>query len=118
MNYQQLLEQVKHHVIQLFKTKRDSKLVYHNLAHTESVVSNAAQIARHYQLDEKDFFIVMTAAWFHDTGYLTGGAQDHEIRGAELGSEVFEREAGRRRKRYESVRQCIMATRMPQSPVA
>ena len=70
MNYTQLLEQVKQHVIHFFKTKGDQKFAYHNLSHTEAVVSNAAKIASHYQLGEKDIFIVMTAAWFHDSGYF------------------------------------------------
>jgi HD superfamily phosphodiesterase len=71
MNYHQLLEKVKQNAVDYFNAKADQKLVYHNLAHTESVVSNARQIARHYQLSEKDFFIVITAAWFHDLAILT-----------------------------------------------
>jgi len=115
MNYQQLLEQVKQHVIRYFKTKGDQKLAYHNLAHTESVVSNAGQIARHYRLGEKDFFIVLTAAWFHDTGYFTGGAEDHELRGADIAVK-FLREIQVDEEVIQMVRQCILATRMPQSP--
>lgn len=115
MNYQQLLEQVKQHVIRYFKSKEDQKLAYHNLAHTESVVSNAGQIARHYQLGDKDFFIVMTAAWFHDIGYYTGGAEDHEMRGAEIAAK-FLKENQVDEETIQSMRQCILATRMPQSP--
>lgn len=115
MNYQQLLEQVKQHVVRYFKTRGDQKLAYHNLAHTETVVSNAGQIARHYQLGEKDFFIVMTAAWFHDTGYLTGGAEDHEMRGADIAAK-FLKESQVDEETIQMMRQCILATRMPQSP--
>jgi predicted metal-dependent HD superfamily phosphohydrolase len=115
MNYQQLLEQVKGNVIRYFKAKGDQKLAYHNLEHTESVVSNAGQIARHYQLGERDFFIVMTAAWFHDTGYFTGGAEGHEVRGAGMAAK-FLKEIEADEETIQSVRQCILATRMPQSP--
>jgi predicted metal-dependent HD superfamily phosphohydrolase len=115
MNYPHLLEQVKQHVIRFFKSKGDQKLVYHNLAHTESVVSNAGQIARHYQLGEGDFFIVMTAAWFHDTGYFTGGSEGHETRGAAMAAK-FLKETGADDETIQAVSKCILATRMPQSP--
>jgi predicted metal-dependent HD superfamily phosphohydrolase len=115
MNYQQLLEQVKQNVIRFFKAKGDQKLAYHNLAHTESVVSNAGQIARHYQLGEKDFFILITAAWFHDTGYFTGGSEGHEMRGAEMATK-FLKENQVDDDTIQAIRQCILATRMPQSP--
>jgi len=116
MNYHQLLEQVKQHVTRFFKAKGDQKLAYHNLAHTESVVSNTGQIARHYQLGEKDFFIVMTAAWFHDTGYLTGDGVDHEQRGSEIALK-FLRDTGAEEETIQAIRQCIIATSMPQRPV-
>ena len=46
------------------------------------------QIADHYQLNERDFFIVTTAAWFHDIGYLNG-AENHEEKGAEMAQDIF-----------------------------
>jgi predicted metal-dependent HD superfamily phosphohydrolase len=115
MNYQQLLEQVKHNVSRFFKAHGDQKFVYHSLEHTESVVSNAGQIARHYQLAEKDFFIVMTAAWFHDIGYLSGGSADHEMRGAGMATK-FLKESQVDEETILAIRQCILATRLPQNP--
>ena len=115
MNYTQLLEQVKKHVVLFFKTKGDQKFVYHNLSHTEAVVSNAAKIAGYYQLGEKETFIVITAAWFHDTGYFTGDPLDHETRGADIAA-AFLKGIGVDDETTEAVRQCIIATRMPQSP--
>jgi predicted metal-dependent HD superfamily phosphohydrolase len=115
MNYTQLLEQVKQYVIQFFKTKGDPKFVYHNLSHTEAVVSNAAKIVSHYQLGEKDFFIIITAAWFHDTGYFTGNPAEHEARGADIAAGYL-RETGMPEDICEAVRRCILATRMPQTP--
>lgn len=115
MNYQQLLEQVRSFIVKFFKARDHSDLVYHDLAHTESVAANAAQIGQFYQLNERDFFIVVCAAWFHDTGYLTGGAQDHESRGAEMASSFLkDRQADP--EVITAVRDCIMATRMPQNP--
>ena len=88
MNYAKLLDDVKYEVIRLFHKHAQERLQYHNQAHTEYVVSKAGEIARFYELNDKDFFTVITAAWFHDIGYYTGGAYRHEIRSAEM-AEVF-----------------------------
>src|SRR5688572_22088409 len=116
MNYRQFLEQVKQYTIHFFKSKDTQKLLYHNLEHTQMVVANTEQIAGHYQLGEKDFFVVMTAAWFHDTGYLNGDPAEHEQRGADIASR-FLKDAGVEEETIQAVRQCVMATRTPQSPV-
>ncbi len=115
MNYTKLIEQVKQYVVHFFKAKEEQKFAYHNLSHTGSVVSNAAKIASHYQLGERDVFIITAAAWFHDIGYFTGGPADHEIRGADMAAGYL-KEIGIDDETIWAVQQCIVATRMPQSP--
>jgi len=117
MNYRQFLDQVRQYTIHFFKSKDTQKLLYHNLEHTQMVVANAEQIARHYQLAGKDFFIVMTAAWFHDSGYLTGDPADHEQRSADIAAR-FLNDIAVEEDTIQAVRQCILATRMPQSPAS
>lgn len=115
MNYTQLQEQVKQHVLHFFKTNEDQKFAYHNLLHTEAVVSNAARIASHYQLGEKDFFVITTSAWFHDIGYFAGGPNGHEARGADIAAD-FLKSLGINDEAIQAVRQCIVATCTPQAP--
>jgi predicted metal-dependent HD superfamily phosphohydrolase len=115
MNYTSLLEQAKHYVTRFYKSHEAAKYIYHNLEHTEGVVAFASKIARHYQLNEKDFFIVNIAAWFHDMGYCTGEPTGHEQRGADMAA-AFLKERGVDEETITSVHHCIMATRMPQSP--
>jgi len=117
MNYRQFLDQVRQYTIHFFKSKDTQKLLYHNLEHTQMVVSNAEQIARHYQLGGKDFFIVMTAAWFHDSGYLTGDPADHEQRSADIAARFLD-DIAVEDDTVQAVRECILATRMPQSPTS
>ena len=112
MNYTQLIEQVKQYVIHFFKTKGEQKFAYHNLSHTEAVVSNAARLAQHYKLEEKDTFIVMTAAWFHDSGYFTGDPIDHETRGSAIAAQ-FLRGMSVDDETIQAAQRCILATRMP-----
>lgn len=93
-----------------------SRLPYHNMLHTEKVVEAAKQIASHYQLNERDFLVVVTAAWFHDMGYYSGDTTGHEVKGAELAA-AFLKEQNADDAIINEVKGCIMATQMPQQPV-
>ncbi len=114
MNYQALVEQIRHHVISLFSARQRPDLVYHNLEHTQTVVDHAKKIAQHYQLSEPDHFVVMAAAWFHDTGYLEG-RHYHEENGAKK-AEEFLKQHQVSEETISAVKHAILATRMPQSP--
>jgi HD superfamily phosphodiesterase len=114
MNYYALLDEIKQYVTSFFHTHANDKLVYHNLVHTENVVNAAIEIANHYRLSDLDYFIVVTAAWFHDIGYYTEPAR-HEERGAEEAS-IFLKRKGVEETTIQTVANCIRATRMPQSP--
>lgn len=114
MNYKLTLEQVKDYVVAYFEMHPNPKLVYHNLEHTKEVVKNTTQIANHYQLSDKDFFIVITSAWFHDTGYIID-LGNHEEKGAQLASD-FLKKIGAPADVRDAVVQTILSTKMPQKP--
>lgn len=88
---------------------------FHNALHTHDVVEAAEEMATYYQLNSQDRFIVICAAYFHDIGYLFGGAKDHENRGAECAAQ-FLKEQEVSQDIIEQVKGCIMATKMPQAP--
>jgi predicted metal-dependent HD superfamily phosphohydrolase len=114
MNYRILLEKVQNHVEQLFKTPDASNLLYHNLTHTQKVVEAATQIANHYALDDHDFFIVVTAAWFHDVGYLHATAGHEEIGADEAAALLTRLDVSD--NIIEKIKHCILATKLPQHP--
>ncbi|KAI9447062.1 metal-dependent phosphohydrolase HD sub domain-containing protein [Russula earlei] len=114
MNYQPILEKVQHYAQHHFETHTNDNLVYHNQEHTKNVVAAAAQIANHYQLSDHDFFVVLTAAWFHDLGYYTSPAA-HEEEGARLAG-AFLQENNIDEATIQAVKQCIIATKLPQNP--
>ncbi len=114
MNYYTLLDEVKQYVTTFFHTHANDKLVYHNLVHTENVVNAAIEIGNHYRLNDVDYFIVVTAAWFHDIGYYTEPGR-HEEKGAEEAA-VFLNRKGVDATTVETVANCIRATRLPQNP--
>lgn len=115
MQLQTILAAVENHVKQLFQQHHNEKLLYHNLDHTLGVVASATSLAGHYQLKEEDNFVVLTAAWFHDVGYLVGPSKDHEAAGAKQAASFLATQ-GVDAKWIQQVEACILATQMPQSP--
>jgi predicted metal-dependent HD superfamily phosphohydrolase len=114
MNYYNLLDETKQYVTGYFSSHANDKLVYHNQQHTEQVVTAATEIANHYRLSDRDYFIVVAAAWFHDLGYYTDPVH-HEDRGADEASFYLKRK-GVEEEITQTVAACIRATRMPQAP--
>jgi predicted metal-dependent HD superfamily phosphohydrolase len=114
MDYKSLLKKVEHYATDSFFHTDLEKLPYHNLKHTQSVASYSGQLAHHYQLGERDFFVVVASAWLHDLGYAIDRA-NHEAEGAESGG-VFLSKMGVEAADVESVKGCILATKLPQNP--
>src|SRR5882672_9701031 len=115
MDYNIILDQTQQYVRNFFTSHVDERIVYHDRTHTEQVVEAAMMIAQHYQLNEKDFFIVNVAAWFHDIGYYKGGGPGHEGKGAQM-AEAFLTGTGVDAGVIDSVKGCIRATKLPQQP--
>jgi predicted metal-dependent HD superfamily phosphohydrolase len=114
MNYQDLLKQVNEYAVEYYKLHYNPILFFHNKQHTEYMAGKTAQIANHYQLNDRDFFIVMTASWFHDLGYMVD-LNCHEEESAKLAG-TFLRNHNTEEGIIADVSSCIMATKMPQSP--
>jgi predicted metal-dependent HD superfamily phosphohydrolase len=108
------LDEIKQYVTSFFHTHANDKLIYHNLGHTENVVNAAIEIANHYRLSDLDYFVVVTAAWFHDIGYYTDPSR-HEEKGAEEAAAFLKRQ-GIDETTIQTVANCIRATKLPQSP--
>ncbi|RFM28929.1 Pycsar system effector family protein [Deminuibacter soli] len=118
MNYQKLLQEVEKYVSDFYFDHHNPKVLYHNQDHTNYVVNAAIQIANHYQLDDKDFFTVVAAAYFHDLGYFSNNGNDiatHETRGAGI-AEAFLTQKEVDPAVVDQVKKCILATHMPQQP--
>ncbi|MEO6732630.1 MAG: Pycsar system effector family protein [Ferruginibacter sp.] len=116
MNYQQITCEVKQYVVTYFANNSNTELLYHDIHHTETVVDAAMQIGAHYQLNEHDFFVVVTAAWFHDMGYcMAGTAEMHEQKSTES-AESFLKEKDVSEATIAAIKNCIMATKVPQHP--
>jgi predicted metal-dependent HD superfamily phosphohydrolase len=114
---EQILSAARHYVTEFFTQKVNPVFVFHNLDHTESVAQACSQIADYYQLSEEDRFVLMIAAWFHDTGYSSGKVEGHEDISVQIATQ-FLQEHGVTEALIQRVTSCIKATQMPQSPVS
>ncbi|MFZ4861510.1 Pycsar system effector family protein [Sphingobacterium sp. Mn56C] len=113
---EQLIEDIQIYLkdyAEKFDCKRD--FCFHNTQHITDVVDAVQEMSGYYKLDENDRFVLTTAAYFHDVGYLTGGPAGHEERGAIFAARYLS-EKGVPAALIEKVQACIRATRMPQQP--
>ncbi|MCA5004943.1 Pycsar system effector family protein [Sphingobacterium bovistauri] len=112
--YTEILDKVKTH-IQSFYSKDSECYCYHGIEHTSQVVNAVQEMSLHYELSEEDNFIVTTAAYFHDLGYINGGSLGHEKRSVTLAENFLEQE-NVPKPEILKIANCILSTQMPQSP--
>lgn len=114
-NQSPLIQDARSLVTELLTTKLSKSIKFHTLQHTQEVVAAAEKLATHEQLTEDDQLALIIAAWFHDTGYTSGQAKDHEIVSQQLATGFLTARAASQ-ELISKVTGCINATRMPQSP--
>lgn len=106
MNYGELINTAETFVIKYIHKHDDSRLLYHNLGLTKNIVAVANEIAEHYSLEEKERFVVATAAWFLNIGYYKDVLHP-AMAGAEI-AEGFLNKARIGNDTIESVRNCML----------
>lgn len=92
----------------------NSRLVFHNLQHTQNIVSVANKIAIHYSLDEKDTFVVTAAAWFLFVGYYKDSLHPDEASVKMM--EDFFTKAGLEIEAIEAIKKCMLAPNAASAP--
>lgn len=109
-----ILQKVEDHVTYLLSKNTPVNNVYHSIDHTREVVDAAKIIGGASNLTDEELEIVILAAWFHDLGYLDkiDGHEEISARYAEefLAEENYPAES------IKKIKNCIMATQLPQSP--
>jgi len=92
----------------------DKGIFYHNFEHTKEVVSAAKLIASKEGVDDSDIEIIELAALFHDIAYKDAPF-DHEEKSAEIAVQFLKNNSYNVEK-TEQVKECILATKIPQNP--
>lgn len=118
MNEQQLhiLKDTERIVTSIFQNKVNPLFVFHNLEHTIQVVTAAEEIEGYYQLNNEDQFVLFISAWFHDTCFSSGYAEEHEKESIKLVKEFLSPRFADQ-EMILRIAACIQATHMPQQPL-
>lgn len=114
-SFSNLIQHVAIYVRGLYAQNQGPALLYHNLEHTETVVQRTYKIAANYSFTEREIFILVAAAWFHDTGHLFGAPEYHEERGVSIMTDYLTTKKVEK-KIIDAVAGCILATKLPQAP--
>lgn len=90
-------------------------LTYHNAGHIEGVIRDSSYLMEQEGIPQEDRWLILTAALFHDSGFLKG-YQSHETISCGIAQETlpafdFTPAA------IDAVCQMIMATKLPQTPL-
>lgn len=112
-----LLTHAREYASNLILTKVSKSVKFHTLQHTEEVVAASERLAEHQQIGEEDRLALLVAAWFHDTGYSSGIAKNHESVSVQLATEFLNNHSVSAEFSGKVIG-CITATQMPQNPAS
>src|SRR5436190_1657357 len=114
MNYEMLINQAENFVTKYMHEHINPALLFHNISHTETVVSITRQLAKHYEVNDKEFFVVVTGAWFLSSGYYVD-VLNPEQAATELLEACFN-DSEVDNETIQSIKGCILAVKIPQHP--
>lgn len=110
----QIIAEAAEYVSRLLSGELKKEFCYHNFLHTLYVVNKTDMLCDATGVTKHDKKILLTAAWFHDTGY-TIRIDGHEQAGA-LIAQNFLRSQNIDAEDIAMVKACILATQYPQQP--
>jgi uncharacterized protein len=107
-------QQVKEFILGTLKKELPGYLFYHNIDHTVDVLEAAENIADQEGIAENDKELLLTAALFHDTGFLKA-REGHETESCNI-ARYYLPAYNYKPDEIERICDMIMATKLPQSP--
>lgn len=108
-------EQARQYAANRLERELSPSLLYHGITHTrDEVVPAAETLAGMEGIQGQLLRLLLTAAWFHDIGYVEQPLY-HELISARIVCKVLPG-FGYTEKQVETVRWAILATALPQSP--
>lgn len=110
-----VLQEAQTMVTGMLQNKLSKNIKFHTLQHTQEVVAACQVLADNLHVGEDDRFALYLAAWFHDTGYTSGSGTGHEEVSIRIANEFMNTKQINEEVKAK-VRNCINATKMPQTP--
>jgi uncharacterized protein len=112
----QSFEQAKQYVLHRLENELSPGFYYHSPEHTKGdVVPAAARFAAGEAIQDGDLTLLLTAAWFHDLGFIETRA-GHEIVGVRFAAEALPG-FGYNPAQIQTIKGIILATIVPQNPL-
>ncbi len=109
-----LVVEVSKYVITLLNDKLPEAVEFHTAEHAKYVAENVEFIGKNSGLTNNEINIIKISAWFHDVGYIFSSV-NHEQESAKIASDFLSKK-GVDKKHIEIVKNCILATIIPQQP--
>lgn len=107
-------EQAGKYIIDKLSKELPAHLTYHSVEHVLDVYAAAEQIGKYEDISAVDMKLLLTAAWYHDSGFLKG-AKDHEEESCRIAKKALP-DFGYTDADIEKICGMIMATKIPQAP--
>ena len=107
-------QQVYSFILDKLEKELPSYLTYHNVQHTKDVVNAVQHISESEKIQEKDALLLLTAALFHDTGFLKG-YDNHEDSSCAIAREILP-SYSYDKDQVEKICKLITVTKLPQQP--
>jgi uncharacterized membrane-anchored protein YitT (DUF2179 family)/HD superfamily phosphodiesterase len=101
-------------IIEKFAAEVSPMYTYHNVHHVRAVFHHAALIAEKERIDSHDMQILLTAAAFHDSGFLEKSIGHEEVSCSY--ARQYLPNYGFQQHDIDAVCELIMATKIPQTP--
>jgi HD superfamily phosphodiesterase len=106
--------EVKTFILNKLKKELPKHLSYHSVEHVKDVYNAAKSLAKEEGINDMDKKLLLTAALFHDAGFLKG-SKNHEKQSCSLAKEYLP-EYGYTPEQIRTISRMIMATKIPQQP--
>ena len=107
-------ETVKKFILEKLQGELPQHLSYHSVGHVKDVCQATEEIAGKEGIAGEDLTLLLTAALFHDSGFLFGAAE-HEKKSCDIARQHLP-EFDYTGDQIEKICGMIMATRIPQTP--
>lgn len=108
------IEQAREFILDKITKELQPHFYYHNADHAIDVCTAAGQIAKIEGIGTHETTLLLTAALFHDSGFIVGQA-DHEQSSCKIAREYLPG-FGYSAEEIDQICAIIMATKMPQNP--
>jgi predicted metal-dependent HD superfamily phosphohydrolase len=109
-----IIQESEKFIRDLFEKKIQESLRYHDIVHTEYVAGQAERIGQNSGLSQEELQVVIVAAWFHDSGFVSR-SDGHEEESQNI-ARKFLSSKEMPEDFVDKVLICIEATKMPQNP--